>query len=145
MNYEQKQILQRLAAVQDLQPSTSEPALDLDSLYLEAEALIAQVSVHGDTESLEDLETYWGEAMASLGGEWEALLDEVLTTAEEAFLAEIPYHHNGEMYWRVLDNCYQLLQEKQEDTPFHRQLFMECLLCLRATATLQESLGYGGE
>lgn len=143
MNYEQKQILQRLAAAQDLQPQTSEPPEDFDSLYSEAEALIAQVSTHRDPEPLEDLESYWGEAMASLGEEWEALLDEVLARAEDAFESETPYHHNGDMYWRVLDRCYRLLQEQEVDTTFHHQLFMECLSCLRATATLQESLGYG--
>ena len=145
MNYEQQQILRRLAAVRDLQTQPSEPAADLDSLYLEAQELISQVSAQRDLEPLEDLESYWGEAMASLGDEWEALLDEVLTTAEDSAETDIPYHHNGDMYWRVLDRCYKLLQEPEEATPFHRQLFLECLSCLRATLTLQESLGYGGE
>ncbi len=140
MNFNQKQMLQRLAAAQDLQSQDSDPAVDFDSLYREAEELITDIVVHPDPGTLEELESYWGEAMATLGAEWERLLDEVLATAEEAALSEASYHHNGDMYWRVLDRCYQRIQDQGEDSAFCQRLFLECLSCLRATATLHESL-----
>lgn len=139
MNFEQQQVIQRLASIQGHQADAEAeaPVEDLDSLYQEAQDLIADLRSHPDGVSLEDLEVFWAESMMTLGPEWEDLLCEVLDTATEAEAAGQPFHRNGHMYWGVLDLCYQTLQE--EDLEFCRDLFHGCLSCLRAARTLQES------
>lgn len=117
---------------------TETPEEDIDSLYREAISLIELVGPEPDSGSLDDLEEFWGQALAGFGEDWEDILDFVLDEAEAASSDGRPYHHNGYMYWYVLERCYELL--KEEDVPLHRELFRECLSCLRATRTLHESL-----
>jgi hypothetical protein len=140
MNFEQQQIFQRFAAVQNLQAEGEESACeDWDELHQEARALIEVIGLEPDPESPDDMEDFWGQALAAFGEDWEALLDEVHEEAETAEDEGRPYHHSGQMYWRVLDRCYHLLKD-DEELPFYRDAFRECLACLRATRTLQESL-----
>ena len=126
--------MQGLQARAESEPSEE----DIDSLYQEAVGLIEQIGPQADSGSLDDLEDFWGPALAGFGEEWEDILDFVLDEAEAASAEGRPYHHNGYMYWYVLERCYELL--KEEEVTLHRELFRECLSCLRATRTLQESV-----
>ncbi len=138
MNFEQQKILQHLAAVQGLQAEEQAATENWEALHQEAQALIALVGEERDHESLDEMEAFWGQALAAFGEDWEDLLDQVHEEAESAAEQGCPYHHHGQMYWRVLDRCYDLLQE--EDHPLYQEMFRHCLSCLRATRTLQESL-----
>jgi hypothetical protein len=140
MNFEQQQIFQRFAAVQNLQGECQESTPEnWDELHQEAWELIQVIALEPDPESRDDMEAFWGQALAAFGEDWEVLLDEVHEEAEKADEDGQPYHHSGQMYWRVLDRCYHLLQDGEE-LPFYKDAFRECLACLRATRTLQESL-----
>jgi hypothetical protein len=140
MSYQEQQIFQRLAAMQGIQAKTNAatPEEDLETLYQEATALIQLIGPEPDSGSLEDLEDFWGPALSGFGEEWEDILDYVLDEAEVAASEGRPYHHNGYMYWYVLERCYELL--KEDEATFQRELFRECLSCLRATRTFHESL-----
>ncbi len=139
MNFEQQNVMQRLAAIQGQQTHAEcvQPVADLDSLFQEAQELIAAIRSYPDHVSLEQLEDFWAESMMTLGPEWEDLLCEVLDSAEESEAAGEPFHRNGHMYWGVLELCYRKLQD--DDVDFCRELFHGCLSCLRAARTLQES------
>lgn len=125
--------------MQGLQTSTEaeQGEEDLDQLYAEAQQLIVLIAPQPDPGSWEDLDEFWGPALSGFGEDWLDILEDVLDEAEEAEAQGHPYHHNGQMYWRVLERCYQLLKEEEE--PLCRELFRECLSCLRATRTLHES------
>lgn len=109
------------------------------ALHREAQELIALVGAEPDPTSLDELESFWGQPLAALGEDWEELLDTVHEMAEQAEESQTVFHHSGQMYWLVLDRCYEALLG-EEPQPLYEQLFRECLSCLRATRTLQESL-----